>query len=81
MENLFYIKDYLKYAKSDSDAIETCFAAAAKITDTKTIIFDGKDYLIDRAILVSSNTKIIIDNCIIKQNDYVFDNVFPKQRS
>ena len=72
----FYIKDFLKNAKSDSEAIELCFAEAKKSEGEKTIIFNGKDYFIDRAILVPSNTQIIIDNCTIKQNDYVFDNVF-----
>ena len=76
MDPIFYIKDYLKDAKNDSEAIELCFADVDKTEKQKTVIFDGKDYLIDRAILVSSNTCIIIDDCTIKQNDYVFDNVF-----
>lgn len=76
MAKTFYVKEYLIPGTSDSFAIECCFAAAEKQADNKIIIFDGKDYYIDRAILVSSNTQIIIDNCTIKQNDYVFDNVF-----
>lgn len=76
MQNVFYVKDYLADGISDSEAIETCFAAANKEDGYKTVVFDGKDYRIDRAILVSSNTQILIDNCTIKQNDYVFDNVF-----
>ena len=76
MENKFYVKDYLSDSLCDSEAIEKCFAAAEEAEGNKTIIFDGKDYLIDRAILVSSNTDIFVDNCTIKQNDYVFDNIF-----
>lgn len=76
MKRIFYIKDYLKHTKSDSEAIEYCFVAAKKEFGNKTIIFDAKDYFIDRAILIPSDTQIIIDNCTIKQNDYIFDNVF-----
>lgn len=61
---------------TDSSAIERCLDAANRTSCEKTIVFDGKDYWIDRAILLSSNTEVIIDNCTIKQNDYVFDNVF-----
>lgn len=76
MLKTFYVKEYLIFGTSDSSAIERCFAAANMVTGEKTIVFDGKDYFIDRAILVPSNITIIIDNCTIKQNDYVFDNVF-----
>ena len=76
MSMTFYVKDYLLFDASDSSAIERCFTAANQINGEKTIVFDGKDYFIDRAILLSSNTQVIIDNCTIKQNDYVFDNVF-----
>lgn len=76
MEQIFYVKDFLNGAKNDSEAIEACFSVAKKITDKKTIVFNAKDYWIDRAILIPSDTQVIIDNCTIKQNDYVFDNVF-----
>ena len=76
MNKTFYIKDYLKEAKNDSEAIEKCFIEVEKAESTKTVVFDGKDYLIDRAILLPSDTTIVVDNCAIKQNDYVFDNVF-----
>ena len=76
MKNIFYVKDYILNNKTDSDAIENCLLNANKTQGDKTIIFDGKDYYIDRAILLSSNTTVIIDNCTIKQNDYVYDNVF-----
>ena len=76
MSMTFYVKDYLLFNTSDSSAIERCFADANQINGEKIIVFDGKDYWIDRAILLSSSTQVIIDNCTIKQNDYVFDNVF-----
>ncbi len=76
MQHIFYVKDYVKEGITDSEAIECCFAAANMVKGEKTIVFDGKDYRIDRAILVGSDTTIVIDNCTIKQNDFVFDNVF-----
>ena len=59
MERTFYVKDFLKEAKCDSEAIEACFADAKDITEGRTIVFDGKDYCIDRAILIPSNTRVI----------------------
>ncbi len=76
MEQMFYVRDFLEDAECDSEAIEKCFAAAKKKAGNKIIIFDGKDYFVDRAILVSSDTLIMIDHCTIKQKDDVFDNVF-----
>ena len=76
MSRAFYVKEYLIPNTTDSSAIERCFEAANQVNDEKTIVFDGTDYFIDRAILISSNTKVVIDDCTIKQNDYVFDNVF-----
>lgn len=72
----FRVSDYVKIGGTDSDAIERCMDDASKISSTKTVIFDSRDYCIDRAILVSDNTDIYIDGCTIKQNDEVFDNVF-----
>ena len=76
MNRVYYVKDYLACGRTDSDVIECCFADADAVDGHKTIVFDGKDYRIDRAILLSSDTDVIIDNCTIKQNDLVFDNVF-----
>ena len=76
MNKIFYIKDYVKDAKTDSEAIENCLAEAQKEKGPAIVIFDGKDYLIDRAILLPSEVTVIVDDCTIKQNDYVFDNVF-----
>lgn len=76
MKSIFYVRDYLDDTIRDSEAIERCLAAAKKEAGEATIVFDSRDYFIDRAILLPSDTTVIIDNCMIKQNDYVFDNVF-----
>ena len=73
---VFYVRDYWKAGLSDSDAIEACMASANTLDGEKTIVFDGRDFLIERAILVSSNTHIIVDDCQIKQENLVFDNIF-----
>ena len=71
-----YVKDFVENNISDSDAIKLCLKKAALISGMKTVIFDGKDYLIDEAILVPDNIEIIIDGCMIKQKDNVSDNIF-----
>lgn len=75
MNSTFYVKDYLKDSITDSEAIKACLADAAKVEE-KTVIISGKDYFLDEAIVLPSNTHVIIDNCTLKQNDRVFDNIF-----
>lgn len=72
----FKVSDYTKCGLTDSDAIEKCLNDSSKFCGKRTIIFDGRDYCIDRAITVFENTDVIVDGCTIKQNDEVFDNVF-----
>ena len=38
MEPTFYIKDYLKDAQNDSEAIELCLADIEKMEEQKTVI-------------------------------------------
>ncbi len=76
MDAFFYVRDYISDTIRDSEAIERCLAAAKKEGGKATVVFDGKDYWIDRAIPLPSDTTVIIENCTIKQNDYVFDNIF-----
>ena len=76
VKNIFYVKDYIEDNSSDSDAIERCLKASSYALGEKTVVFDSRDFYIDRAILVPSNIQIIIDGCLIKQNNGVFDNVF-----
>ena len=47
-----------------------------KTPSASVIVFDSKDWYIDNAILIPPDTTIIIDDCMIKQNNEVFDNVF-----
>ncbi len=74
MSTIFYVKDYAT-GTTDSEAVRRCFTDAA-CAEHRTVIFDGRDYLIDEAILLPANTHVIIDDCTIKQADGVFDNVF-----
>lgn len=76
MSNNFYVKDFIAEGKTDTWAIENCIKEAQHHNGAKTIIFDSKDYYIDRAIVVPNDTEVIIDGCSIKQNREVFDNVF-----
>ena len=76
MYRIFKVSDYVKSGITDSDAIERCMADASECGERKEVVFDGRDFSVDRAILLYDNTDIIIDGCVIKQNDEVFDNVF-----
>ena len=76
MKSVFYINDYSNNGDTDSQVIDKCLREISKISVHKTIVFNGKDYHIDKAILLPSNTTVIIDNCRIFQNDLVFDNIF-----
>ena len=75
MSNKFFVKDYIKSGMSDSEAVRACLLDAEKC-DSRTIVFDGRDYYLDEAVVLSSNTEVIIDNCALRQNDEVFDNIF-----
>ena len=72
----FYVKEYIRNGVSDSETIRRCMSEAKKTSGMKTVVFDGKDYLLDEAILVPNDVEIIIDSCNIKQNDFVGDNIF-----
>lgn len=76
MQKIFYVNDYIRSDITDSEAIELCLAEAAAVNGEKQIVFEGKEYRLDRAVLLDSDTTIIVDNCTLKQNDFVFDNVF-----
>lgn len=76
MSNTFYINDYMSDGLTASDAVEKCIAAALQSAENRTVVFDAKEYRLDRAITLPSNTQIILDGTILKQNDGVFDNIF-----
>lgn len=75
MMNSVFVFAFCKDGISDSDAIERAFAYA-KQERIDTIVFDRKDWFLDRAILYYSGITIVVDGVMLKQNEDVFDNVF-----
>jgi polygalacturonase len=69
------VLDFYNDMKTDSEIIEECMKFASGF-QPRTVIFDGKDWLIDRAILLPSNTTVIVDGVKIKQKDLMFDAIF-----
>jgi hypothetical protein len=69
------VLDFYNDKKTDSEIIEECMKFASGF-QPRTVIFDGKDWLIDRAILLPSNTTVIVDGVKIKQKDLMFDAIF-----
>lgn len=65
MENTYFAFDFLTSAKNDDEAIASCMAAA-KTVESRTVVFDRKDWLINTAILLPSHTTVIIDGCTVK---------------
>ena len=60
---------------SDDEIIKNAFDFVRNVKN-KTVIFDSRDYLISKAVLIDSDTTVIIDGITIKQADNTFDNVF-----
>ena len=75
MERL-YIKDFLTQGGSDSEAIAACLRHWNTLPSKPELVFDGRNWFIDEAILLYDGMTVIIDGCAIRQNDEVFDNVF-----
>ena len=69
-----YAADFLK-DRSHSEAIEAAMASVGKPGTPLTLVLDKQNWIIDRAILLSSNTELVIDGCILKLADKVFDNI------
>lgn len=59
----------------DFDSISECLEFRSHIDGLVKIVFNT-DHLISEAILIPSDTTIVINNCTIKQANYTFDNVF-----
>ena len=76
MNQVFYVKEYVSPEGTHSDAIERCMAEVKASDGEKTVVFDGMDFEIDRAVLVPCDTAVLIDNCAVKQKPLVFDNIF-----
>lgn len=61
--------------RTHSEAIEAAQAKARAAPGFVQIILDARDWVIDRAIVLASNTELIIDGCALKLADGVFDNI------
>ena len=68
------LSDFLSSGKSHSQSIKDALDFVSPFS-RKLIVFDV-DVNIDEAILLDSNTTVLLKQCTIKQNDDVFDNVF-----
>lgn len=66
--------EFLKDGTS-SDAIERALASRKNPEEFLSVVLDTQDWIIDRAILLPSNTELIIDGCTLKLADHVFDNI------
>lgn len=74
--NVFYVMDYISDVACDSEAIDACLGKAKETGGETQIVFSGKDFFIDRAICIPSDTEILIDGCSVQQRNYVYDNIF-----
>jgi hypothetical protein len=66
--------DFKNSENTDNEAIEDMLSFSS-IFENKTLIID-RNITINKAILLPSNTTVLLDGIIIKQADYSFDNVF-----
>ncbi len=73
--SVFSVYDYIGRAKSDSEAVRLCMADAEKAPE-RTIVFSGREYILSEAVLVPSNTTVVVENCTLTLADEVFDNLF-----
>ena len=73
---MFFVKDYIQKGSSHSDAVERCMRARKAVRKRETVVFNGQNFRLDRAVLIPSDTEIIIDGCTVTQEDEVFDNIF-----
>ena len=61
--------------RTASEAIEAAIAAAQGSGAPATVVLDAQDWRIDMAVLLPSNTELVIDGCTLKLGDGVFDNI------
>lgn len=72
---IYRVSDYTTENLSFDEAIQNCLDEAKKQPE-RTIVFDEKEYVISKAILLPPDTTVILDGCHIMQADYTVDNVF-----
>ncbi len=70
-----FLSEYVSANESYSKAINQLLDIACKYNH-RTIHFDVDTLVINEAILLPSRTKVILHDCVIKQADDTFDNVF-----
>ena len=71
----YRVSDYRTENLTTDEVIRKCMDDAKSSTQ-RTIVFDEKEYVISRAILLPPDTTVILDGCHIMQADYIVDNVF-----
>ena len=70
-----YVFDFVTGEISDSEAIDKALCYAKK-EKADVLVFDRKDWHLDRAILFYSDLTIVVDGVTLKQNEDVCDNIF-----
>jgi hypothetical protein len=66
--------DFLK-GRTHSEAIEAAIASSGCSNTFTVVVLDSQDWIINRAILLPSNTGLEINACKLKLADGVFDNI------
>ncbi len=67
--------DFLQESRSDSDAIDLAVEEAER-TGIRSLLLDGRTWLLDRAVEVPSDFRVIVDGVTVKTADSVYDNLF-----
>ncbi len=70
-----YFSEYVSADEPHSSSVRRLLANVQEYNH-RIIHFDVDTLLISEAILLPSRTQVILHNCVIKQADYTFDNVF-----
>ena len=58
-----------------SAAIAAALASRASADQPLSVVLDGHDWVVEEAVVLPSNTELIIDGCRLKLADGVFDNI------
>jgi hypothetical protein len=66
--------DYLA-GRSPSGAIAAAIAARASDDEALSVLLNGRDWVVTEAVVLPSNTELILDGCTLKLADGVFDNI------
>lgn len=61
--------------RTHSEAIAAAIAAARASGGAATVVLEGQDWRVDRAVLLPSNLELVIDGCRLKLADGVHDNI------